>query len=142
MVKVTSAEEAKKRYEQAASIIPDRYKAGISAVVGWKEAALKGQKLFEEQMRKEEVLKRRAGAISKLDENKDWKNRALEKGAAIIGEAIRKSVEKQAEKWAPYREALEKLTLPERSADPMANIDNRLKAVVKTLVEKRKELTK
>ena len=51
-----------------------------------------------------------------------------------------KILEKRKKNYEPYRAALEALELPPRTADPMVNIDNRVKAVVKTLVEKKKEL--
>jgi len=140
MVKVKPLKEVSERYREAARFIPARYKRALEQKPDWKTAALEGQELYEEKMSDPEVLKRRAGAIERVS-NEEWVSRALKKGAPIIGKAIELSVEKHAKKWAPFREALEAVELPKRVADPMANIDNRLKEIVRALVEKKKELT-
>jgi len=140
MVKVKPLKEVSERYKEAARFIPARYKRAIAEKPDWKTPALEGQKLYEEKMSDPEVLKRRAGAIEGVS-NDEWVDRALTKGAPVIGKAIELSVEKHAKKWAPFREALEAVELPPKTADAMANIDNRLKAVVSALIEKKKEIT-
>ncbi|OYT52523.1 MAG: hypothetical protein B6U76_09735 [Desulfurococcales archaeon ex4484_217_2] len=142
MVKIKPLEEISKRYEESASIVPERYKRGIQAVTGWKDAATsdKAEELYAAKLSEAISAKRRQKALQLVDEN-TWKKNAIELGGARIGDGMRrKGVEKHKKNYAPYREALAALELPEKTADPMANIDNRLKAVVRTLIEKKKEL--
>jgi hypothetical protein len=48
--------------------------------------------------------------------------------------------EDQVRGFRPYREALVAVELPPKVADPMANLMNRAGAVVKALVDKKKEI--
>ena len=139
MVRIKPREVLKKRYQDAVRFVPARYKEGIQAVTGWKESALAGQKVYEEKMSNPEVLARRAKAIERIEEA-EWKKNALELGAKRIGEGMAKKVDKWDREWAPYHDVLASLELPARSADPMENVDNRVKAVVKALVDKKKEI--
>ena len=139
MVKVKPIEEAKTNYKSAATFAPTRYEAGVRRATGVIEAAIKGQELYEAKMSDPAVLARRAKALARLSDE-DWRKAALEKGKERIGRGMAFGAEKWAKEWRPYAEALAALELPPRSVDPMANIDNRLKAVVSTLVEKKKEI--
>jgi len=142
MVKIKPLDEISKRYEEAASFVPERYKRGIQQVTDWKEKATSDSAEARFKARMSEVLaaERRKKALELVSEA-DWKKRAVEVGASRIGEGMRKKgVEKHKRNYAPYREALAALELPEKTTDPFANIDNRLKAVVRTLIEKKKEL--
>jgi len=62
------------------------------------------------------------------------------------GENYKKGVEKKKTKWQkrvePYFDVIESVvpTLPPKTADPMENIDNRLKAIVAALVKKKEEI--
>jgi len=137
MVKVKSLEEISNRYKEAASLVPGRYKRAVEKVTDWKERALAGQTLYEEKLADPTIRARRAKAIEKVS-NEDWRKNAADIGAKRIGEGMRAKVDKHKAKYKPFRDALAALTLPEKVADPMANIDNRLKAVVSTLIETKK----
>ena len=60
------------------------------------------------------------------------------KGAPTIAGRMAAAAGKMAAKYAPFSAALSSLTLPARVADPMQNIDNRLKPVVKLMVDTKK----
>jgi len=141
MVKIKPLEEIKKRYGEAATVIPERYGRAIERVTDWAEKATseEAEALYAEKLRAAIEAKRRQKALKRVS-NEEWKKRARELGKARIGEGVRKSVDKHAREFAPYHEALAGLELPPKTADPMANIDNRLKKVVETLVAKKKEL--
>jgi hypothetical protein len=80
------------------------------------------------------VLRRRAVALEKVSES-DWKSRAATLGSTRIAEGMRNGAEKQAANYEPVANALRAVELPERSADPMANIDNRVKPIVRAMVQ-------
>jgi len=138
MVKVKSLEEVKSRYKGAISEAARRYAEAAPKIV-WKEQALAGQKLYEDRMRDEAVLKRRAKAIEKVSDE-EFRRAVIQKGVGRIRSGMEAAVDKQAANWAPYRAALEAVTLPEKTTDPIANIDNRVKPIVEALVKKKKEL--
>lgn len=133
MVKVKSAAVSQKNYEDASAYVGTRYTDGI-ATAEWQRAAIDGQGLYVARMTDPSVLARRASKIGKVSDG-EFKDAAIKKGGPIIGSRMRDAAPKQAREWAPFRSALEGLSLPPRSPDPMANVDARLKPVVRTLVD-------
>ena len=134
MVYVPSAAERKAKYLNSIGGVPANYKAGIERTTGWKEKALNGQGLYEQQMQNAAVLRRRAVALERVSEA-DWKSKASNLGSMRIADGMRNGAEKQAQNYEPIANALRSVELPERSADPMANIDNRVKPIVRAMVQ-------
>jgi hypothetical protein len=132
MVKVKSAKEIADRYNQSIANVPDRYKKGVQNTTGWKDSALKGQDLYETQMQNRAVLQRRKAGLEKVSED-DWKKNAAEKGATRIGAGMQASAAKREANFEPFRKAIEEINLPARTADPMANIDARVKPIAQKL---------
>lgn len=133
MVKVPSQADRQRAYEQSIGAVPAKYQAGIQGTQGWKEAAIAGQGLYEEKMRDPEVLGKRARALEKTNEA-EWKNRAATTGASRIASGMQANSAKQAANYEPIAQALRAVDLPARSADPMQNIDNRVKPIVQAAV--------
>lgn len=138
MVNVKSESEIKKNYEDSTTLVPARFEAGVKTA-NWQGAAIAGQDLYETQMRDDDVLKRRARNIEKVsDEN--WRKTTINKGRNVIASRMKDASQKQVDGFRPYREALTAVDLPPRTADPMQNLVNRAGAVVKALVDRKKEL--
>lgn len=133
MVNVPDKATRKAAYERAIGGVPASYKAGIDATQGWKAAALGGQQLYEERMRDPQVLGKRARSLEKVNEQ-DWKNKASTIGSTRIAAGMQANSQKQADNYEPIAEALRGVSLPTRSADPMQNIDNRVKPIVQAAV--------
>ena len=134
MVFVPSAAERKQKYLGSLGNVPAAYKAGIERTTNWKDKALAGQNLYEQQMQNAAVLRRRAVALERVSES-DWKSRAATLGSTRIAEGMRNGAEKQAANYEPVANALRSVELPDRTADPMANIDNRVKPIVRAMVQ-------
>ena len=134
MVYVPSAAERKAKYLSSLGQVPANYKSGIERTTNWKEKALNGQGLYEQQMQNASVLRRRAVALEKVSEA-DWKIKAANLGSMRIADGMRNGAERQAQNYEPIANALRSVELPERSADPMANIDNRVKPIVRAMVQ-------
>ena len=134
MVYVPSAAERKAKYLGSLGGVPANYKAGIERTTNWKEKALSGQGLYEQQMQNPAVLRRRAVSLEKVSEA-DWKTKAANLGSMRIADGMRNGAEKQVQNYEPIANALRSVELPERSADPMANIDNRVKPIVRAMVQ-------
>ena len=134
MVNVPTAAERKTAYLNSLGSVPGAYKAGIERTQGWKEKAIGGQALYVQRMNDATVLARREKGLARVSES-DWKSKASALGSTRIADGMRQAADKQAANYEPIAAALRNLTLPDRTADPMANIDNRLKAVVRTAID-------
>ena len=134
MVFVPSAQERKQKYLNSLGVVPGNYKAGIERTSNWKESALNGQPLYEQQMQNTQVLRRRAAALERTSEA-EWKSRASNIGSVRIADGMRNGADKQTQNYEPIAQALRGVTLPDRTADPMANIDNRVKPIVRAMID-------
>lgn len=139
LVKIKSSTEIDRKYREAIPRVAGAYKEGVQRTTDWQEKAIAGQKLFEEKMSDPAILARRGRAIADVS-NEEWKNKASKLGAERIGRGMAENADKRARNYEPYRTAIEGASLPDRTADPMANIDNRVKGMVKVLVDKKKEI--
>jgi hypothetical protein len=127
-------DEARANFEAAIAYIPSRYEAGVSKA-DWLTPAKSEQaeKNYVDGVQKAIAEKRRQKKIAQMS-NDDWKNAAITKGVPIIGDRIRGALEKWKANFGPkYDKVLAKLgTLPPRSTDWRANINNRLVPIVET----------
>lgn len=133
MVQVKSQAERQAAYESAISGVPQKYQRGIQSTTGWKEAAIAGQGLYEQRMQDPEVLGKRARGLERTNEQ-EWKNKAATLGSQRIAAGMQAAAGKQAANYEPIAQALRGVNLPPRSADPMANIDARVKPIVAAAV--------
>lgn len=133
-----SLERIKANYKGAAGTAAARYRESIPGIA-WQAAAVDGQDLYEAQMRDSEVLARRAKNIAKVSDS-SFQSAMEKKGAPVIASRMADAADKQAANFAPYKSAIEGVSLPDRTADAMTNIDQRLKPIVAVLVAKKKEI--
>ena len=138
-IRMPSQTEIAKSYADGASRAPAKYKDGVERTTGFKEAAIAGEALYAAKM--QEVISNgtRAKGLEKSSDE-DWKKGVREKGAARIGPGMTAAADKRTRNYEPFRASLEGMTLPDKTTDPMANIDNRLKPVVNKLVETKKSI--
>jgi hypothetical protein len=127
-------EEARANFEASIGYIPDRYKSGVSKA-DWLTPAKSdsAEKNYADGVSKAISGKTRQKAIGTMT-NEDWKNGAINKGAPIIGDRIRNSLNIWAANWGPkYDQVASRVAaLPARTTDWRANINNRLVPVVET----------
>jgi len=70
--------------------------------------------------------------------NAEWQAAAANKGAARIGPGMQAGADKRTRNFEPFRTAIESVTLPDRTTDPIANVDARVKPIVQALVDTKK----
>jgi len=138
VVKVKPIDVARRRFEQAISIIPDRYEQGVK-LAEWQKPAMDAEDLWADAIMEAAREKRRQKGIAKVTDE-EWRKDTINKGKPIIATRIRDALDDWEKGWKPFRDALEALELPEKTTDPITNIDQRVKPVVETLVRKKKEL--
>lgn len=127
-IRVKPLSEIEANYKGSASEAQRRYVQAIPRMV-WQENAIAGQDLYVSRMSDPAVLARREEKIREVSDS-EFREAVQEKGANILASRMGAASSKMAQGYAPIRQALEGLSIPERTADPMANIDNRLKPVV------------
>ncbi len=139
MVKIKSSAEIAAKWDGAIGRVPAGYKSGISGTTDWAEKASsnEAESLYAEKIAESVAAKRRQKAVSAVS-NEEWKKMALDKGVRNIGAGMTAAKAKRTANFEPYRSAIEGVSLPARSADPMANIDARVKPIVSALVETKK----
>ena len=125
-------EEARANFEASISYIPARYQAGVQKA-DWATPA--GSDQAESNYAagvQDAVSKKRRQTKVRQVSNSDWQAAAVKKGAPIIGERIRGSLDKWARNWGPiYDGVVSKVgALPPKTVDFRANINNRLVPVV------------
>jgi len=129
-----SKAEARANFEAAVAYIPSRYEAGVKKA-DWQTPASSEQaeKNFAAEMSKVISEKRRQAGVKAVS-NADWQNAAATKGAPIIGDRIRAALGKWEAEWGPmYDQVVSTVgTLPAKTTDWRANINNRLVKVVET----------
>lgn len=139
MVKIKSSADIAKKWEAAIGRVPNAYKAGVTITTDWAEKASSeaAETLWKEKIDEAAAAKRRMKAVS-LVSNEEWKSAATVKGAVRIGAGMTAAKAKRTSNFEPYRSAIEGVSLPPKTADPMANIDARVKPIVSALVETKK----
>ena len=141
MVKIKSASEIDKKYKDAISRVPANYKAGVQGTTNWQEraASAEAEDLWKAKIAEAAAANRRQKAVAQVS-NSEWQSKAANLGAARIGAGMTAGADKRTRNFEPYRSAIEGTSLPARTADPMANIDNRVKGIVSSLVAVKKSI--
>lgn len=120
-----------------ATVTPGRtedYRIGVeNPRRDWAQATGAAESAYEAGVT-QAIAKKRFGKGVKLAGSEAWQRGAVEKGTARWGPGVTMAQDKYARNFAPYRDAIERVTLPPRYArrDPR-NLD-RVKAIVNALV--------
>ena len=134
---------AKANYVTGASTNADKLVKNYIGTPGKLEAAKSdaAEKLYAEKLQQAIANKSRQKALGKVNEA-DMNAKMMAVGANNYRAGTRDNADKQAKNVEPFYAALDGLEgkYPARTSDPMANIDNRVKLVAKTLIETKKRL--
>jgi len=141
MVKIKSAGQIDANYKAAIGRVPGAYKSGVMATTDWQEKAssAEAEDLYAQKIAEAVSAKRRQKAVSAVS-NAEWQGKAANIGSARIGQGMSANADKRTRNFEPYRSAIEGVSLPARTADPMANVDARVKPIVSALVETKKSI--
>ena len=141
MVKIKSATQIDANYKAAIGRVPGAYKSGVMATSDWQEKASsnEAEELWKTKIAEAAPANRRQKAVSQVS-NAEWQGKAANIGAARIGAGMSANADKRTRNFEPYRSAIEGVSLPPRTADPMANVDARVKPIVGALVETKKSI--
>lgn len=120
-----------------AAVTPGRtedYKAGVeNPRRDWGTAAAAAEGAYEAGVT-QAIAKKRFGKGVKAAGTEKWQRGAVEKGTARWGPGVMLSQDLYARNFAPYRDAIERATLPPRYAKRDPRNLERVKAVVNALI--------
>lgn len=141
MVKIRPSSEIDKAYKDSIGRVPGRYKDAVGRVTDWQEKAGSdaAETLYAAKVQEAIASRRRQKATQKTS-NEEWRAAASNVGAQRIGAGMQANADKRTRNFEPFRNAIEGASLPDRTADPMQNIDNRVKGMVKVLVDTKKQI--
>lgn len=132
MVETKSLEATKRKWEGAIGRVPAAYSEGVGAAKDVIAKAIAAEDLYAARMQEAISAKRRAVKLAEVTDE-DWRRAAKEKGAARIGPGMSAAKDKFAKGMGRVLDTLAGVSLPPRTADPIANVDNRVKPIVAAL---------
>jgi len=121
MVKTKGIERTAANWDNAIGSVPD-------VIV----KAIEGEALYAAKVQEAISKGSRAKALAKVSDE-DWRKAALEKGAARIATGMAASKDKFRNGMGTVLSTIESVSIAPRTADPMANVDNRVKPIVAAL---------
>ena len=132
MVDTKPLEAVRRKWEGAISRVPAAYSEGVGNARDVIAKAIAAEDLYAQRVQEAIASKKRARALAEVTDE-DWRRAAQEKGAARIGPGMTASKEKFGKGIARVLEVIQGVQLPPRTADAMANVDNRVKPIVAAL---------
>ena len=140
MPAVKSLERSAAKWIRQASTSGPEYEAGIqNPRRPWAEATAAAEVNYEQGVQKAIASKRFGKGVTKAGDAK-WKKNSLEKGPRRWIEGISVSEQAYKDGFAPFRAALESLSLPARGPKGDPKNINRVAAVAKKLHDTKLEL--
>lgn len=137
MVETKSLEATRKRWEDAIPRVGAAYKTGIDNSKPWQAPAMAAEELWAQKVQEAAAARRRAKKISEVSDE-TWKNAARDVGSARISAGMTAKKEKFASGITKVLDKLHSINLPARTADPAANVTNRVIPIAVGLAELKK----
>ena len=140
MVKVKSLEEIKRKWTEVTPGRAPYYESGVrNPREDWASRAAGAESAWQQGVQEAITQGRFAKGVRRAGTEK-WQRKALAVGVRRWPEGVRAAADDYASGFAPYRDVIERLTLPDRRAkgDP-ANIE-RVRVIAQALHKKKLEL--
>ena len=134
MVKTKGIEATAANWRGAIGSVPARYKAGIQKADNTIENAIAAEDLYAAKVQEAIMNKSRVKGLQKTS-TAEWKQRASELGSARIAAGMTAAEPKFKKGMSEVLNTIESVSIGERTADPMANVDARVKPLVRALYD-------
>jgi len=134
MVDTKSLDQTQKNWEASHGRVPAAYQAGVR---GAKDVIAKGvaaEALYAQKTQESISSGKRARKLAEVSDEQ-WRAAALDKGATRIAAGMAASKGKFNVGISKVLSTIQGVTIAPRSADPMANVDNRVKPIVAALAK-------
>ena len=134
MVDTVSANVARQNYERAIPQAGTNYKAGVERATNVIEKSIAAEQNYVQGIQDAISNNRRVKGLQKTS-TADWKSKASTLGATRIGPGMSANTAKYERGMGEVISVLQGITLPPRTADPIANVQNRVIPIVTALHE-------
>ena len=138
MVETKTLEATVSNYRDGIGRAPAAYKAGVQKANNTIENAIAAQGLYEARVQESIANKSRVKGLQKTS-TAEWKAQASSKGAARIGPGMTAALPKFQRGIGDVLATIQSTTIAERTADPMANIDGRVKPIAQALYDMKRK---
>lgn len=132
IVKTKGIEATTANWRGAISGVPAKYKAGVQGATNTIENAIAAEDLYAAKVSEAIANKSRVKGLQRTS-TQEWKQRSSDLGSARIGPGMTAAEPKFRRGITDVINTIEATTIGPRSADPMANVDARVKPIVKAL---------
>jgi len=132
MVKTKGIERTRRNWEGAIGSVPAKYSDGVKGATDIIAKAIDGEALYAAKIQEAVSKGSRAKGLAKVSDE-DWRKAALDKGASRIATGMTAGKEKFASGMGQVLSVIESVSISPRTADPIANVDNRVKPIVAAL---------
>lgn len=134
MVDTVSTEAARKRWEGAIGRVPAAYADGVNQAKDVIAKGVAAESLYQQKLQESMADNRRARKLAEVSDEQ-WRTAAREKGAARIGSGMNAAKDKFGAGIGRVLDTIRGTSIGPRTADPLANVDNRVKPIVKALAD-------
>lgn len=138
MVQTKGLEATVNNWKAAQGSVPAKYKAGIMAANNTIERAIEAEDLYAAKVQEAISNRSRVKGLQRTS-TAEWKQRASELGTARIAAGMAAAEPKFRKGMADVLSTIEATTIGERTADPMANIDARVKPIAQALYDMKRK---
>jgi len=138
LVRTKGIERTSQNWKGAIGAVPAKYKAGIQGAQNWQANAVAAEELWAAKVAEAAANRTRAKKLSQVSDS-EWKQRASELGSARIASGMTAAEGKFRKGMADVLSTIEATSIGERTADPMANIDARVKPIAKALYDMKRK---
>lgn len=124
-------------YKNSIGRVSAAYKTGVGNASNVIAKGVAAEGLYQEKLQESFASNRRATNLAKVTDS-EWKAAAQDKGARRIGEGMTKSLPKFNKGIAEVLSVIQGTDIAPRTSDPMANVDGRVKPLVRNLAAMKK----
>jgi len=138
IVNTKSLDQTLNNYKSGIGKAPANYKAGVMRATNTIENAIAAEPLYAAKVQEAVTSGSRVKGLQKTS-TAEWKQRASELGSARIGPGMNAALPKYQKGMGEVLSTIQGVSIGERTADPMANVDARVKPIVKALYDMKRK---
>lgn len=132
MVETKSLDQTQKNWEASHARVPAAYSAGVDNAKDVIQKAIAGEQLYAQKVQEAIASQRRAKKLAEVSDDQ-WRKAAKEKGAQRIGPGMAAAKQKFNTGISKVLSVIQSTTIAPKTADPIANVDGRVKPLVEAL---------
>ncbi len=138
MVKTKGIGATMDNWKGAIGGVPAKYKKGIQGATDTIEKAIAAEDLYAAKVQEAIASGARVRGLQKTS-TAEWKARASELGSARIAAGMTAATDKMQRGMTEVLAVIEGVNIAERTADPIANVDGRVKPIVRALYDHKRK---